>query len=82
MNKHALTGLLTLVFMIFIVVEPSMTGPGGKIASAAFGTFWGRVILGILTFIFLPLITYVSIAVVASLHIQFNGRLNNPVRIR
>jgi hypothetical protein len=58
MNKHTLPGLLTLVLVIFIVVEPAMAGPGGKIASAAFGTFWGRVILGILTIIFLPLITY------------------------
>lgn len=45
--------------LLLSVIEPALAGPGGKIASAAYETFWGRVILAILTVIFLPLITYV-----------------------
>jgi hypothetical protein len=42
-----------------LFVEPAFAGPGGKIARAAFESFWGRIILGILIIVFLPLITYV-----------------------
>lgn len=54
----------TLFFMVavsvilFISSDPAIAGPGGKIASAVFDTFWGKVLLGILTIVFLPLITY------------------------
>jgi hypothetical protein len=61
MNKTLIIGLsLVIVFTLFIA-EPALAGPGGKIARAAVETFWGRVILGLLTIIFLPLITYMLI---------------------
>ena len=41
---------------LLIVIEPALAGPGGKIASAIFDTFWCRVIFIVLTIIFLPLI--------------------------
>jgi len=41
-----------------LAIEPVLAGPGGRIASAAFQSFWGRVLLVILTLIFLPLILY------------------------
>jgi hypothetical protein len=43
---------------LFLVAEPSLAGPGGKIARAAFETFWGRVVLGVLVVLFSPLIVY------------------------
>lgn len=45
-----------LVFVLLAFAEPSLAGPGGKIASAAFESLWGRIILGFLTVFFLPLI--------------------------
>ena len=54
----ALSVFLVIV-MALIIAEPAIAGPGGKIANAAFESFWGRVILLILTIIFLPLILYV-----------------------
>lgn len=59
MKKVIIVGIAVFVAAAFISVEPAFAGPGGKIASAAFETFWGRVFVGVLTIIFLPLITYV-----------------------
>jgi hypothetical protein len=43
---------------LLFIAEQALAGPGGKIASAAFETFWGRVALGGLVIVFLPLIIY------------------------
>ena len=45
----------------FILIFPStaLAGPGGKIAKAAFETFWGKVILSLIIIVLLPLIIYV-----------------------
>src|SRR5687767_14775646 len=53
--------LLVLVVAAAVVASPvdALAGPGGKIASAAFQSFWGRVLLGLLAVVFLPLILYV-----------------------
>jgi hypothetical protein len=59
MKRTLILGALVIVAISFVFVEPAFAGPGGKIARAAFETFWGRIALGILTIIFLPLITYV-----------------------
>lgn len=59
--KKVFLGVITLLLFTLFIAEPALAGPGGKIASAAFETFWGRVILGILAIFFLPLITYVLI---------------------
>jgi len=61
MNQKTITLVALFIIALFFVVEPAFAGPGGRIASAAFETFWGRVILGILTILFLPLIIYVVI---------------------
>ena len=58
MKNAIIFSVIISIFLALFVVEPAMAGPGGKIASAAFETFWGRVVLGILTIIFLPLIIY------------------------
>ena len=46
-----------IFFMLFYPVM-AFAGPGGKIAKAIAETFWGKVILGIVVIIFLPLILY------------------------
>lgn len=61
MKRTAFIGaFLTFVFAL-ILVEPAFAGPGGKIASAAFETFWGRVLLVGLALLFLPLTIYVML---------------------
>lgn len=57
--KQKMAVIVTLVVVSLMLAEPALAGPGGKIASAAFETFWGKVILGCLTVIFLPFILYV-----------------------
>lgn len=60
--KNIVTLLLIFSFLaVATVSEPALAGPGGKIARAVFETFWGKVILGGLTIIFLPLIVYMVI---------------------
>ena len=61
MKNNIIFIVLTCVFITLLTIEPAIAGPGGKIASAAFESFWGRILLGILTIIFLPLITYVLV---------------------
>lgn len=57
MNKQYLVlGAGVAMLAGLMIMEPALAGPGGKIAKATFETFWGKVALGILTIIFLPLI--------------------------
>lgn len=49
------------LFANLLILEPALAGPGGKIAQAAFETFWGKVILALLTLFFLPLILYMMV---------------------
>ena len=58
MKKLILFGLFV---SLMLAIEPAIASPGGKIASAVFETFWGRIILAVLTIIFLPLIIYIII---------------------
>lgn len=59
MNQKSFAMVTLVMVTILFLSEPAFAGPGGKIASAAFESFWGKVVLGALTVIFLPLITYV-----------------------
>ena len=61
--KTDMKQIVAFVFCILIIfaIEPALASPGGKIASAAFGTFWGRVVLSILLVVFLPFIIYALI---------------------
>ena len=59
MNRNIILGVVVAVTIAVVFIEPAFAGPGGKIARAAFETFWGRIALGALTIVFLPLITYV-----------------------
>lgn len=55
------TVLLIVAVIAAVVTLPDLAfaGPGGRIASAAFKSFWGRVVLGVLVVVFLPLVLYV-----------------------
>lgn len=59
MNRKMLVLVIGLLVLTLFIVEPAFAGPGGKIAKAAFETFWGRIILVGLVIFFLPLISYV-----------------------
>ena len=61
MKNNITFSVFLLFLMLFIIIEPAIAGPGGRIASAVFETFLGRVIFGTLLIIFLPLIVYVFI---------------------
>ncbi len=51
-----------LISFALVLPVVAAAGPGGKIASAAFQSTWGKVLLALLSLIFLPLIIYVAIA--------------------
>jgi hypothetical protein len=53
--------LFSLFAGLLIIIEPAFAGPGGKIASAVFDTFWGRVVIVLLSIIFFPLIIYMLV---------------------
>lgn len=61
MKGTTIFGAIVAVSIVLVCIEPAFAGPGGKIARAAFETFWGRVALGVLTIVFLPLISYVIV---------------------
>lgn len=60
LNNRILVKLLWVFLACLLITEPALAGPGGKIASAAFETFWGRVILTLITLFFLPIILWVT----------------------
>lgn len=60
----AFPGLMKFASILtFLLLLPAtvMAGPGGKIAKAIFETFWGKVLLGFLTLVLLPLILWVML---------------------
>ena len=60
-TKSAILIVLLAILFAMVMTGPVIAGPGGKIATAAFKTFWGRVFLLCLTVFFLPLIVYSKI---------------------
>ena len=52
---------LLLGCSLLLAVEPVYAGPGGKIASVVAETLWGKLLLGVLAIIFLPLICWVAL---------------------
>jgi len=61
MKSSVIISIMISIVVILLSIEPAMAGPGGKIASAVFESFWGKVALVILTIVFLPLIIYILI---------------------
>ena len=62
MNGKTIVSILLIIFSLMcLVIEPAIAGPGGKIATVMFKSFWGKVLLVILIIVFLPLIIYEDI---------------------
>jgi len=59
--KRKIFTLFLMFFSFFLMVEPALAGPGGKIASTMFDSTWGKVLLVLLFIFFLPLIAVNSI---------------------
>ena len=49
------------VIIILFTIDPVYAGPGGTVAKAFFKTWWGKLILGSLTILVLPLIIYIRL---------------------
>ena len=49
------------VLIILFTIDPVYAGPGGTVAKAFFKTWWGKIILGIVTIVLLPLIIYIRL---------------------
>lgn len=62
MNKKRILGICILFLMVaFIFIQPAYAGPGGHIAKVLANTFWGKMVLGLLALILLPLGIYLFI---------------------
>lgn len=60
LSKKEWLVVLTLIIICF-TIDPVYAGPGGTVAKAFFRTWWGKLILILLTVIFLPLIIYMRL---------------------
>jgi hypothetical protein len=49
------------VMLILFTIEPTYAGPGGFVAKALFKTWYGKLLLLLVTIIFLPLIIYIRL---------------------
>ena len=62
MNKKKLLGICLIFLMVaFIFIQPAYAGPGGQIAKVLAKTFWGKMVLGLLSVILLPMGVYLYI---------------------
>jgi hypothetical protein len=62
MNKKRVLGICLIFLMVaFVFIQPAYAGPGGQIAKVLAKTFWGKMVLGLLTFILLPVGIYLYI---------------------
>ena len=62
MNRKRALGICLIFLMVaFIFIQPAYAGPGGQIAKVLAKTFWGKMVLGLLTFILLPIGIYLYI---------------------
>jgi energy-coupling factor transporter transmembrane protein EcfT len=60
-NYRILLLLFLVVFLYFIDPEFALAGPGGAIAKGFFKTWWGKLIMAVLTIVLLPLIIYINL---------------------
>jgi len=80
MPRHWRVALVVVAVIAVLTLgpDPALAGPGGKIASAFAKTFWGKVVLGVLTIVLLPLIIYV----VVREHLAGRRALRDLARLR
>ena len=60
-RKRALGICLIFLIVAFVFIQPAYAGPGGQIAKLLAKTFWGKMALGLLTLILLPVGIYLYI---------------------
>lgn len=60
-GKFLILGLLVLIVLLTIFPATALAAPGGMIVKAATKTLWGKLLLGALTIILLPLIIYIAV---------------------
>lgn len=62
MNRKRVLGICLLFLMVvFIFIQPAYAGPGGQIAKVLAKTFWGKMVLSLLTIILLPIGIYLYV---------------------
>ncbi len=61
MKKTILCALSLFALLLLCAAEPALAGPGGKIATAVASTLWGKILLGLLAIVLMPLIVYILI---------------------
>ena len=54
-KKKLLGGCLIFLIVVFIFIQPAYAGPGGEVAKALANTFWGKLVLGLLSIVLLPI---------------------------
>jgi hypothetical protein len=59
MKRNHILGIILLVVVLLIFVDPVYAGPGGAIAKGLFKTWWGKLLMIVLGIILLPLILYI-----------------------
>jgi hypothetical protein len=60
MKQHKLTIFLTIIFILFLFIDPVYAGPGGTVVKAVFKTWWGKVLISALVIILFPLFFYIK----------------------
>ena len=62
MNKKRLLGICLIFLMVaFVFIQPAYGGPGGQLAKVLANTFWGKMVLSLLSLILLPVGIYLYI---------------------
>lgn len=59
-KQKRIIALVFIVGLLLIFVDPVYAGPGGTIVKAVFKTFWGKVLLFVISIILFPLIIYIK----------------------
>jgi hypothetical protein len=62
MNRKKILGICLIFLMVaFVFIQPAYGGPGGQIAKVIANTFWGKMVLSLLSLILLPMGIYLYI---------------------
>ena len=62
MDRKRLLGICLIFLMVaFVFIQPAYGGPGGQIAKLIANSFWGKMVLSLLSFVLLPMGIYLYI---------------------
>ena len=62
-KKHIQLVTILLVITLLLYIEPAYAGPGGTITKALFKTWWGKLLITIISIILLPVLLYCNIVI-------------------